>query len=432
MKKNIYIIVLGLTIISITACSPKEDNLNSTKPVVSEESQSSENKETDKDIMKEFNDLIIKENVSLKEVAAFMNENIKSITQEEASTMIIGFEELQKNSKNTEEEKYLPEEIQGEFNQLGTEGIDFNQAESIKDETIKQLVTESRENGYRIETAEGYYFPVIDYSFYKQFSSYATPDIKDYIEIMSVESDHIFAKDAALVITWDEVVKRALSLERFLSSYPDSQKREDIISLYDNYLFITMHGLNNTPLFDYETKKIDEKANNAFGIALTQSIDSKYLRKLGEFIELIRKNDNRLTDEVESFRKENTKNESNEASKEPNRYAVAGIDDADELDKTFELLRTALSDNDKDTFSDYVAYPIKVNVNGKKVEIKDKSEFIKNFDSIISEDLKKVFINQKVEEFFVNQYGIMIGDGEFWISQIEGTKHKFSIYGINN
>lgn len=433
-KKLIYSIILGLTLTSITACSPKKENSNIGTPETEQTSEVDENETSKDNIMEEFNKLISGE-ARLKEIAAFMNENLKNTTQEEASTMIVGFEELQIKRKTTQEEKYLSEEIQKGFNTLGTEGVDISQPDSIKDETIKKLLVESKEDGFKIETAEGFYFPVIDYSFYKQFSSYATSDMKDYIDIMAIESDNIFAKDAVLIISWEEVISRTLSYEKFLGQYPESKKAQDMKVLYERYEFITMHGLNNTPLFDYESKTMDEKAKDAFALALAQSIDSKYLKKLGEFMGIVEKSDYKLTDEVESYRKANTNNgsnDSNEVSKDPNRYDAAGIEEADEFDETYEILRTALSNNDKDTFADYISYPIKVNMDGKKVEIKDKNEFIKNFDKIINEDLKNIFLNQKVEEFFVNQYGIMVGKGQFWISQIAGSKHKFSIYGINN
>lgn len=434
-SKYIYGIILGLTLTSVTACSPKVDNSNTEKPGTNQESMVEENQTSKVNIMEEYNKLVTDDNVSLKEIAAFMNKNIKNATEEEVSTMILGLEELHLNKRETEEEKYTSEELQKGFQALAVEGIDFSQTDTIKDESIKNLVAQSIENGYKVETAEGYYFPIIDYNFYKQFSSYATPEVKDYIDIMTVESDNVFAKDAALVISWDEVVNRTLAMEKFLINYSDLKKGEYIKSLFDNYLFITMHGLNNTPLFDYESKQMDEKAKIAFTTALTQTTDGEYIKKLDDFMKLAEKSDYKLSDEIESYRKDNTNsgnNESSEELKNSDRYNVAGIDDTDEFDKTFELLKAALVDNDKETFTDYIAYPIKVNLDGNKVEIKDKNEFIKNFDKIINEDMKNKFIDQKPEEFFVNQYGVSVGDGEFWLNQIEGQLHKFSIYAINN
>lgn len=440
MKKNKYIygFIIGVTLTAITACSPKKEDTIITPPqdqeIETDENETDEN-ETDKEnIMEEFNHLTSGE-ASLKEIAAFMNENIANVTQEETSEMILKFEELHSNRREKEDERYLSEEIQKGFNELGAEGIDINLVDAIKDEEFKKLVIESRENGYKIETAEGYYYPVIDYSFYKQFSSYATPEIRDYIDIMTVESDQVFAKDAALMIAWDEVVNRTISIEKYLTQYPESKKAEYMKQLYNNYVFITLHGLNNTPLFDYSTEKIAEDAKNAYSTALTQSNDSKFLKILGEFMTLVDKNDDKRTDEVESFIEANTNidgDESNDTLKDPSRYNAAGIDDADEFDETFELLQTALADNDRDTFADYIAYPIKVTIDGNRTEIKNKEEFLQYFDEIMNENVKNAFLNQKIEEVFVNYQGIMVGDGQIWLNQLDKTKHKFSIYAINN
>ncbi|WP_312372331.1 hypothetical protein [Lachnoclostridium sp.] len=440
-KKYIYGFILGFTLTTITACFPKKDEINVTLPHDQEsnidENQTSDFVEKQVDtlsIIDEFHNLISDES-SIKEITAFMNKKIADATGEEVSEMILKLEEYHINRREQEEEKYLTEALQKGLNAIQTSNSDINQVDSIKDETIKELVIELKENGYKMETVEGYYFPVIDYSFYKQFSSHASPEMKDYINIMTVESDCVFSKAEILMIGWDEVVNRIISMEKFLNQYPESKKADYIKLLYDNYVFITLYGLNNPPLFDYESKKMDEDAKQAYATALTQSVDSEFLKLLGEFMALVEKNDYTLTDDVESFRKANTSsnlNENNEISKDPNRYQVAGIDDADEFDETYELLRIALRDNDRDTFADYIAYPIKVRINDKKTEIKNKDEFIKNFDDIMNEDVKNTFLNQKLDEFFVNYQGIMVGNGQFWLNQIEGTKHKFSIYAINN
>ncbi|TEB15874.1 hypothetical protein Psfp_01817 [Pelotomaculum sp. FP] len=96
-------------------------------------------------------------------------------------------------------------------------------------------------------------FPIIDYSFYKKFSAFVTPDLKDYIDIMAEESDQVPAKDAALVIGWDEVLRRALNQEEFINAYKDSMKVDEVRELYKKYLTFTLYGLNNTPLFSYES-----------------------------------------------------------------------------------------------------------------------------------------------------------------------------------
>lgn len=432
-KRYIYGLILGLALTCITACSIKKEDTTISQPK-GQESNINEDSTDTMSIMDEFHSLI-SAGTSIKEIAAFINMNIADATGEEVSEMILKLEELHTNQREKEEAKYLAEAVQKGFDAIDRTGIDINQVDSIKDEAIKKLVIESKENGYKIETVEGYYFPIIDYSFYQQFSSYATPEIKDYINIMTVESDYAFAKVEILMIGWDEVVNRILLMENFLNQYPESNKVDYIKLKYDNYVFLSLHGLNIPPLFYYGSNKMSEDAKQAYATSLTQSKDSEFLKLLGEFMTLVEKNDYELTEEVDHFRKANTNSilyEDNETSNDPNRYQVAGIDDADEFDETYELLRAALSENDKDTFADYIAYPINVIINGKKTEIKNKEVFLKNFDDIMTEDMKNVFLNQKLEDFFVNYQGIMVGNGQFWFNQLEGTKHKFSIYAINN
>jgi len=48
----------------------------------------------------------------------------------------------------------------------------------------------------------------------KKYSEYVTEDVKEYINIMAEESNNPPAKDAALVVGWDEVLKRALNQEK--------------------------------------------------------------------------------------------------------------------------------------------------------------------------------------------------------------------------
>src|SRR5690554_6132018 len=92
---------------------------------------------------------------------------------------------------------------------------DINEINKILDQELKELLIETRNSGYKVETAEGMFFPIIDYQFYKQFTSYLSNDMENYIKIMSVESKEVPAKDAALVIGWDEILNRALSQEEF-------------------------------------------------------------------------------------------------------------------------------------------------------------------------------------------------------------------------
>jgi hypothetical protein len=121
---------------------------------------------------------------------------------------------------------------------------------------------------------------------------------------MAVESEKVPAKDAALVISWDEVLERAFSQEAYIEKYGSSPKLDSIKELYNKYHTFILFGLNNTPLFSYEDKAMDKEARTAFEKAVKDNQDSKLGQLLGSYMKVIEKNGYKLTDEVDKFRKE--------------------------------------------------------------------------------------------------------------------------------
>jgi hypothetical protein len=111
-------------------------------------------------------------------------------------------------------------------------GFDIGKADEIEDEELRTLLIEARDSGYKVETAEGMFFPVVNYEFHKKYGTYVTPDIKEYIDLMAVESGNMPAKDAAIVISWEEVLKRALEQEKFILENESSIRRQEVKELY--------------------------------------------------------------------------------------------------------------------------------------------------------------------------------------------------------
>jgi hypothetical protein len=154
-----------------------------------------------------------------------------------------------------------------------------------------------------VETAEGTFFPIMDYEFLKKYSPYASDDIKEYINIMAVESNKVPAKDAALVIGWDEVVERALAQQAFIEKYGSSDKVEAVKELNKRYLTFMLYGLNNTPLFSYEDKTMNKEAKEAYQNAIKDNKDNALIKTLSSYMELLEKSGYKFTEEADKFRK---------------------------------------------------------------------------------------------------------------------------------
>jgi len=246
---------------------------------------------------------LVEGNSGVKAVMEFIDNNISAFSKENASKAVSMLEEVMKENLGALEEDYYNQEVQSKLHGAFGFEVDLSSLDEISDSELKALLEKTRDTGYRVETAEGMYFPVIDYGFLRKYKPYVTDDMKGYIDIMAVESWRWPAKDGALVIGWDELIERALQQEKFIEQYPDSPKTVEIKQLYNKYVSFILYGLNNTPLFDYNSRAMSEEAKKAYSEAVKGEEDSETLKLVRLFLEVLEKNNYRLTDTVEEYRK---------------------------------------------------------------------------------------------------------------------------------
>ncbi|NYF88975.1 hypothetical protein RBB79_05475 [Tunturiibacter empetritectus] len=101
-----------------------------------------------------------------------------------------------------------------------------------------------------------------------------------------------------------------------------------------------------------------------------------------------------------------------------------------ELDKSIDLsvgshakvqqllfnLQQAVAQHDPAAVAALVHYPIKVNPGKRPITIKSPKAFVKDYDRIITHHISSVILKQKYDALFVNSQGVMLGDGEVWIT----------------
>jgi Protein of unknown function (DUF4087) len=80
--------------------------------------------------------------------------------------------------------------------------------------------------------------------------------------------------------------------------------------------------------------------------------------------------------------------------------------------------QTAVKAHDTASVAAAVRYPISVKINGKATTIKSASQFVQNYDAIMTKEITDAVANQKLSDLFVNWKGIMFGDGQIWINGV--------------
>jgi hypothetical protein len=97
-------------------------------------------------------------------------------------------------------------------------------------------------------------------------------------------------------------------------------------------------------------------------------------------------------------------------------------------------LQRAVRDHDRAWLADHIRYPLRYH--GRTVAvIRNRSDFLRNYDSVISDRLRNAILIQDPERVFENWQGMMVGDGthNMWLRESgEGEAARYEIVTIND
>ncbi|WP_060862677.1 hypothetical protein [Paenibacillus riograndensis] len=248
---------------------------------------------------------LLSSSARLPEAIKYLNSNIYAVTPYQATVLTLKLENLHKAALKAWESKFMNSIVQRKLTSVYKAGISMAKlADSTDDTSLRSLLKSAGESGYKLETAEGSFFPVIDYAAYRKYRVYVTADIRNYFSIMGTETDLPSSKDNGLIISWGDVAARALAQEEFIQSYPKSNRISAVKALYSTYVTNTFYGQNNTPLFHYDNLEMDLEAQKAYsGLLAKNNGSSPFLQKLDGFMKLLKDNGYKLDDGVTEYLK---------------------------------------------------------------------------------------------------------------------------------
>lgn len=295
--KTIVLLVLIATIVVFISCqnipasSSIEESASANLPAAEETT-------ANQTIMRDFEQLTASE-AKPYEVILFIDENIGTVSKEDADIMLEKLEHIQKNYIQFYTDLLFEDDWQGKLNMMFNRDMESGDIDQIQDEMLKNIATEIFNGGFKLIALEGSFYPYIDYEFLKKYSQYITQQYQDYINIMAMESNKVHSRDAALTITWDELAFRLISCDKYLSQYPDDDlKKKAIGDLYMKYLVSYMIGQNNTPSYSYENKKINPEVLDSYDKLVSDYPSYITINIINEYMEILSVNNNIVDDQV--------------------------------------------------------------------------------------------------------------------------------------
>ncbi|WP_417308278.1 hypothetical protein [Devosia sp.] len=81
----------------------------------------------------------------------------------------------------------------------------------------------------------------------------------------------------------------------------------------------------------------------------------------------------------------------------------------------FTAIQAAVTERDEEALAPYFSYETPLRVNGEEVALDSEFDLYEIYDSLFTPEIVTRITEQKYEDLFVNQDGIMFGDGEVWL-----------------
>jgi hypothetical protein len=91
----------------------------------------------------------------------------------------------------------------------------------------------------------------------------------------------------------------------------------------------------------------------------------------------------------------------------------------------------AVATDSREDVAAFIRYPIKVTIDGQTKVIRSPDAFVAQYDRIMTPEIVNAIRSQAYGDLFVNDQGVMFGDGQVWMDAIcIGSKCRQSVVQV--
>lgn len=235
-----------------------------------------------------------------------------SINQMIKNTLI---SELQRDSSNIDKHimKFLDDysKVEKDFNNIlfGLNNYDslntlaYASNGVINDKAIK-FKNEVEANGFSIAQSEGMIYIAKNTEFIKSdLTEFLDSTSMDFINLYCQEIDSICCGDAAIKISEELLVERALLWGNLLEKTKKLDYKRISESKFESYLLLIYLGLDNTPSFDQTTENFNKNLFKSMNSIVTEHPNAMAAKEFKEYIKLLEQSDLKKTNKIDDYLK---------------------------------------------------------------------------------------------------------------------------------
>ncbi len=197
--------------------------------------------------------------LSLKEAKLLLDEKMMDASQMMADRYLEYYEQRLTEALTVISDNFFVGTVQEDLASVFNYGH-FSREQLQKIESLEtiNMIDPLYDIGYKVETTEGMYYPIVDYSVLYQYEDKVTSGVQKYLRLMKRQSDIMAYSDAAIVVPWSELGDRLLVAEELLNEELPDAMAERVKMEFEWGMQSFVFGTNNTPVFNYEDKTISD------------------------------------------------------------------------------------------------------------------------------------------------------------------------------
>ncbi|MED4754924.1 ATP-binding protein [Brevibacillus choshinensis] len=242
--------------------------------------------------------VIISKAKEAREVTAFLDEHLKQVDSKNADQMFVALESFYEGNVPAVDDNFR--------NLLQQPGVtkklyaleypyDFNKIQN--DDNLKQWLLAQTAGKLRLmATSDMSFYWQVDYeALQAAYASSLSNDLKDYLVIQSMEMKKGYSGDGALQISREELGKRMLTAENYLTAHPSGLKKMQVQTLYTDYLKAYLSDYRYEAI-DESTMKLLPAVKKSYRDFVKTRPDSKTAEIVKEYIGLLQENQDVIYD----------------------------------------------------------------------------------------------------------------------------------------
>ncbi|WP_375560045.1 hypothetical protein ACE193_20355 [Bernardetia sp. OM2101] len=241
---------------------------------------------------------------SSKKAAEKYKELYTSATPEQADEGFLIFDKLYNSlAFNLDEQHYKNSSKSGEYDKYDQIAGIYNGYNDGKDAPPEMMSyhNELASHGFGIGMTEGSTFILQNRDFLKDvFYDKVSESMKKYLVQKNKEAKEVFSSDGGLMISPTRLAERVIWAENFMKENPTfhSKLMEEVKWSKKSYLTYLLEGMDNTPLFDYQTNQLSSDFEDAYQTVTSSYSDTETAAIVKPYYEAIKNKNTKKQEEL--------------------------------------------------------------------------------------------------------------------------------------